>query len=755
MKINNNFAITSTNNRPNFKRNWIEHASWGAKFVQETGKTNFKLFTFPDAKAVFVEVAKKANREFGNIKDRIIQILATQGAAFTISKIFTQDDESQIYPMHNKGEGIFEAENINAEENAKYRYIIVKNNNEINLVKDPYAKKQADINGWSEIYNPNNYEWKATDWFAGKDPRRITRKQNEQLRGLENLIIEEINIPTLSKEGTFEKAKAHIDRIAEKELATAIEIMPVENCFSLQWGYDGVDKFAINEKMGNAAQLKELIDYAHLKGLNVIMDIVPNHIGPDGNYLTQAGPYIKGAGKFGDIPNYEGKDNKYVRDWMANVALWWADEFKVDGLRLDMTKCCESDYLLKQIIAEVNEHFPNVFMIAEDGRDNKHTVTDYERYENSHENELAMIDQSVDNIANKRWHTYPNAIGFDSEWDFPLMHELKNAIIEPYKINLDRLDSTIWNSKYRVKYVMSHDEIGNLDGTRLIPKVLANELNIFNRVSGANDAEKGQKAAHVGQKLARFCLENYKTYFNFKNLSDEENKTLQEKLKEMGIENLKGLSADKIAEAFETAYAKQKLAIATIMTIPGPKMYFQGDDELNLSYFKFFREFSNDKQKRAKDPNFIQNIINEKGYDTLESIARKDSLLDNIELQENNNRCIKSYTTFIRKILDSLRFNPVLTKGDIINTYKDHTNKIHIHHLKLNDDEALVIKNFGTKFFENFGYPNFPNGNWQESFNSDASWFKGSSYINVSRDITQQNQNLRLAPNSVVILKKV
>jgi 1,4-alpha-glucan branching enzyme len=191
------------------------------------------------------------------------------------------------------------------------------------------------------------------------------------------------------------------------------------------------------------------------------------------------------------------------------------------------------------------------------------------------------------------------------------------------------------------------------------------------------------------------------------------------------------------------------------MTIPGPKMYFQGDDELNLSYFKFFREFSNDKQKRAKDPNFIQNIINEKGYDTLESIARKDSLLDNIELQENNNRCIKSYTTFMRKILDSLRFNPVLTKGDIINTYKDHTNKIHIHHLKLNDDEALVIKNFGTKFFENFGYPNFPNGNWQESFNSDASWFKGSSYINVSRDITQQNQNLRLAPNSVVILKKV
>ena len=122
-------------------------------------------------------------------------------------------------------------------------------------------------------------------------------------------------------------------------------------------------------------------------------------------------------------------------------------------------------------------------MIAEDGRDNKHTVTDYEPYELSLHNELEMIDQSVDNIANKRWRTYPNAIGFDSEWDFPLMHELKDSIIEPYKINLDRLDSKIRDSKYRVKFVMSHDEIGNMDGTRLIPKVIATELKIFDRLS--------------------------------------------------------------------------------------------------------------------------------------------------------------------------------------------------------------------------------------------------------------------------------
>ena len=750
MRISNRYELApaKTTAKPTFKRNWSEHASWGAKFVKETGKANFKLFTFPDAKQVFVEIADKASKNFGNIKDRVVQLLALQGAAYTIKNISTKNEESKLYPMENKGEGVFETKDIDAEENAQYRYVIVKENNEITLVKDPYSKKQSNINGWSEIYNPDNYEWKATDWLQGKDPRKIVRKPNEPLRGLDNLIIEEINIPTLSKEGSFDKAKAHIDKIAEKNFATAIEILPVENCFSLQWGYDGVDKFAINENMGNAAQLKELIDYAHSKGLNVIMDMVPNHIGPDGNYLTQAGPYVKKAGPFGDVPNYEGQNNKFVRDWMSNAALWWVDEFKVDGLRLDMTKFCESDYLLKQVVAEVNEHFPSVFMIAEDGRDNKHTVTDYERYKNTHENELAMIDQSVDNIANERWHTYPNAIGFDSEWDFPLMHELKNAIIEPYKINLDRLDSTIWNSKYRVKYVMSHDEIGNEDGTRLMPKVITSELNLFLRINGYSDANRGQKAAHVGQKIAELYLSQ--------KLEKMTEKEVALELKKLGIDNIEGLTKDLIEQACEIAMAKQRFALATIMTLPGPKMYFQGDDSADLSYFKFFREFSNEKEARANNPSFAPNIINEKGYDTLESIARQDSIVGNNGLDENNSKYIKKFNKFTKHLSGIIKRNPAILKGNIVNTYKDHANKIHIHHLKHGDNEVLVIKNFGNSFFNDFGYPNFPQGTWKEEFNTDYNAFGGSNCTNSSRnDITQQNQWLGLAPNAVMILKKI
>ena len=354
LRANRQNNRTNYQNNPTFKRDWSEHISWGANYVKDKGMTNFKLFSFPDAKAVFVEVAKNISEGMGGIKERVVQVIATAGAALTINNIESKDDKSKVYPMQHEGNGVYVANGIKAEPDDKYRYVVVDKNNNVNLVKDPYAKKQEDINGWSSIYDTNNYKWKNTDWLEGKDPRRIVRKPNEPLRGLDRLIIDEVHIPTVTQEGTFEAAKKRVDVIAQRGVATAIELLPVENTFSKQWGYDGVDKFAVNEKLGGAKQLKDLIDYAHGKGLNVIMDMVPNHMGPDGDYLAQTGPYERGSGQFGGEFNYEGANNRYVRDWMANAALWWANEFKVDGLRLDMTKLCGSDYLLKQIVTEVN-----------------------------------------------------------------------------------------------------------------------------------------------------------------------------------------------------------------------------------------------------------------------------------------------------------------------------------------------------------------------------------------------------------------
>ena len=745
-QLNKNHYSTK---QPTFGRAWEEHISWGANYIKEKGKTNFKLFSFPDAKAVFVEIANKATVGLSSMKSRIVNVTGVAGASFVITKLFPFDEKSKLYPMQNKGEGVYTAENIDANPDDKYRFVIVTKDNNVNLVKDPYAKKQEDINGWSSVYH-DDYLWQNTKWLNGHDPRRVVIKPNEPLRGLERLVIAEINIPTMTEEGTFESAKVNIDKIADKKIATAIELLPVENTYSMQWGYDGVDKFAVNEKLGGARKLKELIDYAHGKGLNVIMDMVPNHMGPDGDYLRQTGPYEKNEpGQFGGEFNYEGQDNRYVRDWMSNAALWWINEFKVDGLRLDMTKLCGSDYLLKQIVTEVNEHFPNVFIIAEDGRDNKESITRYEENKGSHTDNLDFIDTQVDFISKKKgWNSTPGNIGFDSEWDFPFMHILKKALLEPGANLLSTLDYRLKASQHRIKYAMSHDEIGNEDGTRLMVKIVARHLDLFNKVNGCSDAEKGQRAAHAGQKLSELIVSK-----EFEKMSEED---LKQKEEEIGLNTF--ISRDALCDAFNTAIAKQKLAHGTIFTIPGPKMYFQGDEVADLSYFKFFREFSGERYDRSKSDDYRNEIIGKKGYDTLEEIARPDSIVGRVKpqgLYKNLQNQMRNFNVELRALIES---NPVLKSGCIASTYNDNNHNVHIHQLKLGADEVLVIKNYGHGFHDkNYEYYGFPqNSQWKEIFSSDEKVYGGSGYNNKREEpITNVNQNLSLAPYSFIILKKV
>lgn len=782
--------------RPSFQRQWSEHASWGANYIKENGKTNFKLFSFPNAKAVFVEIADKTVVGLSGIKDRVVKVLglgvATAGASVVAEPV---DEKSEIYPMTNKGKGVFEAENIDAKPGDNYRFIVVTegvesnnklayvvqegqkmpiegddyfstpetpiksdkdtryiasvNNSGYNIVKDPYTKEQKNINGWSTIYDTNNYEWQNTDWLSGKDSRRITRKPNEPLRGLERLIIDEVNIPTMTEEGTFESAKKRIDEIAERKIATAIELMPVENTFSKQWGYDGVDKFAVNSQLGTSAELKELIDYAHGKGLNVIMDMVPNHMGPDGDYLAQTGPYIKVAGEFGNKFNFEGLENRYVRDWMTNAALWWANEYKVDGIRLDLTKDVGSDYLLRQITLELNEHNPDVFIIAEDHRNKLHSVTNYyEKPDITHSEELNFIDMQVDYNSKSWGKTVPWSIGFDSEWDSEYKENLVNTALYPNAINLDKLEQFIKTSHYRVKYGYSHDEIGNYDGTRFIPKFLVNQLNLYYKVGGGRDDEKGQRAAHAAQKLSELIVSD-----NFENLSDDE---LKVAINKCGIKE--NISKKELIDSFMTALAKHRVIQGTVMTTPGPKMYFQGDDEADLSYFKFFREFSGDKYNREHSPEVVQTILKQKGYDTLEEIARPDCIIGRVEPNGLFKNMKTEMKTFHSDLVALLEKEPALQKGDIVATYKDNNHSVHIHHLKHNNNEILVIKNFGQGFHDNnyeyFGFPK--HGQWQEVFSSDAKEYGGSGYTNAGRtDINNMNQKLALAPNSFLILKKI
>ena len=759
MKIYTNYyyanTVTTPKNeeKPSFKRQMAEHMSWGANYIKASKHANFKLFTFPDAKKVFVEVGTKAGNSFGKLWERLFPI-ATAITALQTAKIIKSDDQkSVIAEMNNKGDGVFEAKNIPAEAEAEYSFVIQKADDSIVRVKDPYSKKQDDVNGWSKIYDQTKYVWQNKDW-SENDNRRITRKPLEKLRGLENLRIEEINIPTLSQEGVFDTAKSYIDKIAEKGIANTIEIMPVENTNSLQWGYDGVDKFAVNSNMGGPDKLKELVDYAHGKGLNVIMDIVPNHIGPDGDYLSKTGPYEKCPNNWGMIPNYEGENNQYIRDWMTNEALWYIREFNVDGLRLDMTGHCESDWLLKQINEEVHYHFPDVYLFAEEGRENDdngnvaYRITKQENPWGTHHDMLNYIDSSVKNNIStpKDRISIPSSMEFDSRWDFKMMHAIKDLLIAPDHISLWDLENAIKNAPFNLKFVMSHDEIGNNDGTRLIPKAVSEYLNLAEKMR--DDSNKGQRAAHLAQKLCELCMTD-----DIYNL--EKSGMLDMLAKSEGMKSYEHIEARHLEDAFKAALAKQKLAMGTIMTIPGPKMFFQGDDELDLSYFKFFRKFSCDNTIAQEGPYILTNA--DKGYNTLESCARPQSVLGSVK--PANKTVSEQMINYNKDLVSLAENNDALLKGDITGTYVDEANKVHIHQLKYNDNEILVIKNYkstGNCFHNDYGYPNFPPGQWREIFNSDNYKYGGSgNYLNSDRyAIDYYNQHIKLSPNSVVILKK-
>ena len=114
---------------------------------------------------------------------------------------------------------------------------------------------------------------------------------------------------------------------------------------------------------------------------------------------------------------------------------------------------------------------------------------------------------------------------------------------------------------------------------------------------------------------------------------------------------------------------------------------------------------------------------------------------------------------FNKDLISIVENNDALLKGDLVSTYVDEGNKVHIHQLKYGDNEILVIKNFkstGNCFYNDYGYPTFPSGQWKEIFNSDDLKYGGSgNYINKYRfSIDYYNQHIKLSPNSIVILKK-
>jgi maltooligosyltrehalose trehalohydrolase len=188
---------------------------------------------------------------------------------------------------------------------------------------DPVSRWQREgVHGASVVVDPSRFTW--TDGpFRG--------------HALADLVFYELHAGTYTTAGTFEAVIPQLPRLADLGV-TAIELMPVaEFPGSRNWGYDGVHLYAPQSTYGGPQGLRRLVDACHAQGLSVILDVVYNHLGPEGNYLAEFGPYFTDRYKtpWGSAVNFDGADAAGVRRHFVENARYWVREFHIDGLRVD------------------------------------------------------------------------------------------------------------------------------------------------------------------------------------------------------------------------------------------------------------------------------------------------------------------------------------------------------------------------------------------------------------------------------------
>ncbi len=227
-------------------------------------------------------------------------------------------------------------------------------------VPDPASRFNPEgPHGASQIVDPKSFEWTDAQWIG---------------RPWHETVLYEMHIGTFTEEGSYRAASAELPRLAELGV-TAIQVMPLSDFpGKFGWGYDGVLHFAPHASYGTPDELKSFIDHAHSLGLMVFMDVVYNHFGPDGNYLPSYAPFFfseKHEGPWGRAINFDGERSETVRQFFIENAIYWIDQYHVDGLRFDAVHAIYDDsrqHMIRAIARQVRARFKgrHVHLVTED-----------------------------------------------------------------------------------------------------------------------------------------------------------------------------------------------------------------------------------------------------------------------------------------------------------------------------------------------------------------------------------------------------
>ncbi len=232
------------------------------------------------------------------------------------------------FPMKPGESGIFSA-TLPVGAGARYWYVL----DGTKPLPDPVSRLLPEgVHGPTEIVDPEAFPWSS---------------EEQRWRGVDfrDAIFYELHVGTFTQQGTFDGIIKRLGYLKELGV-TAIELMPVAAFPGARdWGYDGASPYAVQASYGGPHGLKQLVDEAHRAGLAVVVDVVYNHLGPEGNYLSRFGPYFtdKHHTPWGAAINYDQLGREQVRRYFIENALYWVREYHVDGLRLDAIQTIKDD----------------------------------------------------------------------------------------------------------------------------------------------------------------------------------------------------------------------------------------------------------------------------------------------------------------------------------------------------------------------------------------------------------------------------
>jgi maltooligosyltrehalose trehalohydrolase len=281
-----------------------------------------------------------------------------------VSLVVKNEDKTEVYPLDQEEEHIYSTVLKGVGPGSLYKFRLDDGD-----FPDPYSYFQPEgVHGFSQLIDHSSYQWHDENW-KGIDQ--------------EKLVIMEIHPGTFSEAGKFQGILEKLDYLQQLGI-TAIELMPIAQAPGRwNWGYDGVNLFSVNHNYGTPDDLKQLVDTCHQMGIGVILDVVYNHFGPEGNYLSFFGPYLtkKHETPWGEAVNFDDVYSHYIRKYILDNVCCWLDLYHIDGLRLDAVHAIKDNnplHIIQEISLIANnlsrEHNVSKLIIAESDENNTRLI---------------------------------------------------------------------------------------------------------------------------------------------------------------------------------------------------------------------------------------------------------------------------------------------------------------------------------------------------------------------------------------------